>query len=206
MERPHSRAMRGGDLQTHAGSVNVVKDLCLTKSEEKTMKRYVFLGLLILFMLPAGCLNVPFVKSSPAKTEQGLYTKVPAAMRGSVREAEYDLKEAKVQADLATEKVKLAAMRKDTAILEKNYADLEMKMAETLVKAAELGLERKKLEAVDNSNLGDREENIKRIANLKKQELNVESEGVQLKAELDILEMKIKKLAKEMNIQQAKIR
>jgi hypothetical protein len=32
---------------------------------------------------------------------------------------------------------------------------------------------------------------------LKKQELNVESEGIQLKAELDILDMKIKKLAKE---------
>lgn len=170
------------------------------------MKGYVSLGLLLLVTFATGCLNVPFVKSSPAKTEQGLYTKVPAAMRGSVREAEYDLKKAKAQADLATEKVKLAEMRKDTAILEKNYADLEMKMAQTLVKAAELGLERKKLEAVDKSNLGDKEENIKLIANLKKQELNVESESVQLKAELDILGMKIKKLAKAMNIQEAKIR
>ena len=161
------------------------------------MKKTVFLGLLIAFILLSGCLELPLMKSSPQKTEQGLYTKVPAAMQGSVREAEYDLKKAKAQVDLATQKVKLAQMREDMATLEKNHADFEMKMAETTVKKAELELERKKLEAVDNSNLGDKEENIKRIAGLKKQELNVESEGIQLKAELDILDMKIKKLAKE---------
>jgi len=161
------------------------------------MKKYVFLGILIPITLFSGCLKLPMIKSSPKKTEQGLYTKVPAAMQGSVREAEYDLKKAKAQVDLASEKVKLAEMRKDKAILEKNYADFEMRMAETQVKAAELEVKRKKLEAVDNSNLGDREENIKRIADLKKQELNVESENIQNKAELDILDMKIKKLAKE---------
>jgi hypothetical protein len=161
------------------------------------MKKYVFLGLLIAVTLFSGCLKFPMIKSSPKKTEQGLYTKVPAAMQAGVREAEYDLKEAKAQVDLSSEKVKLAQMRKDMAILEKNYADFEMKMAETLVKGAELELERKKLEAVDNSNLGDKEENIKRIADLRKQGLSVESENIQIKAELDILDMKIKKLAKE---------
>jgi len=161
------------------------------------MKKYVFPGLLVAVTLLSGCLELPLIKSSPKKTEQGLYTKVPAAMQGSVREAEYDLKKAKAQVDLASEKVKLAQMREDMAILEKKYADFEMKMAETLVKEAELALEREKLEAVDNSNLGDKEENIKRIADLRKQELDVQSEGVQIKAELDILDMKMKKLAKE---------
>jgi hypothetical protein len=161
------------------------------------MKKYFFLGLLIPVTFLSGCLELPLMKSSPQKTEQGLYTKVPAAMQGSVREAEYDLKKTKAQVDLASEKVKLAQMRQDMAILEKNYADFEMKMAETSVKEAELEVERKKLEAVDNSNLGNKEENIKHIADLKKQELSVESESIQIKAELDILDMKIKKLAKE---------
>ena len=161
------------------------------------MKRYAFLGLLIPLTLLCGCLALPMIKSSPKKTEQGLYTKVPAAMQAGVHEAEYDLKKAKAQVDLASEKVKLAQMREDMAVLEKNYAEFELKMAETLVRQAELGLERKKLEAVDNSNLGNKEENIKRIADVKKQELNVESEHIQIKAELDILDIKIKKLAKE---------
>ena len=163
------------------------------------MKRYAFLGLLIPLTLLCGCLALPMIKSSPKKTEQGLYTKVPAAMQAGVREAEYDLKKAKGQVDLASEKVKLAQMRKDMAILEKDYADFEMQMAETMVKEVELKLERKKLEAVDNSNLGDKEENIKRIADVRKQELSVESEEIQIKSELDILDMKIKKLAKEIN-------
>jgi chromosome segregation ATPase len=163
------------------------------------MKEYIFLGLFIAVALLSGCLELPMIKRSPQKTEQGLYTKVPAAMQAGVREAEYDLKKAKAQVDLASEKVKLAEMRKEMAILEKNYADFEMQMAETLVKEVELKLERKKLEAVDNSNLGDKEENIKRIANLKKQELSVESENIQIQSELDILDMKIKKLAKEIN-------
>jgi outer membrane protein TolC len=170
------------------------------------MKKYIFLGLLIPITFLAGCLKGPLIKSSPEKTEQGLYTKVPAAMRASVREAEYDLKKARAEVNLATEKVKLAKMRKDIAILEKNYADLEMEMAETLFREAELELATKKLEAVDNSNLGDKEENIKRIAHLKKQGLNVESEGIQTKAELDILDMKIKKLTKDIRIQKVKIR
>lgn len=170
------------------------------------MNKYVFLGLLIPITLLAGCLKVPMIKSSPEKTEEGLYSKVPAAMRANVREAEYDLKKAKAQVDLATEKVKLAQMRKEMAMLEKDYADFEMKMAETLVKQAELELGRKKLEAVDNSNLGDKEDNIKRIAHLKKQELIVESDGIQIKAELDILDMKIRKLTKDIRTQQGKIK
>ena len=161
------------------------------------MKKYAFLGLFIPLTLLSGCLELPMIKSSPKKTEQGLYTKVPAAMQAGVHEAEYDLKKAKAQVDLASEKVKLAQMREDMAVLEKNYAEFELKMAETLVKQAELGLERKKLEAVDNSNLGNKEENIKHIADLKKQELNVQSDNIQIKAELDILDIKIKKLAKE---------
>ena len=190
--------MRGrGGLQTRARSKNIVINFVQLQEEEKIMKKYIYLGLFIPIILVSGCLELPMIKSSPKKTEQGLYTKVPKAMQAGVREAEYDLKKAKAQVELASEKVKLAEMREEMATLEKNYADREMQMAEILVKEVELKLERKKLEAVDNSNLGDKENNIKRIADLKKQELGVESEQIQIKSELDILDMKIKKLAKE---------
>ena len=86
------------------------------------MKRYAFLGLLIPLTLLCGCLALPMIKSSPKKTEQGLYTKVPAAMQAGVHEAEYDLKKAKAQVDLASEKVKLAQMREDMAIFSSNSA------------------------------------------------------------------------------------
>jgi hypothetical protein len=202
---PRESYERGEELQTRARNKNIVVNFVQLQEEEKIMKKYIYLGLFIPVILVSGCLELPMIKSSPKKTEQGLYTKVPKAMQAGVREAEYDLKKAKAQVDLASEKVKLAQMRKDMAILEKDYADFEMKMAETLVKEAEVELERKKLEAVDNSNLGDKEDNIKRIANLKKQELNVESENIQIKAELDILNMKIKKLAKEIKAKKTQL-
>ncbi len=186
--------------------MNVVAILVEPKEEGKIMKKHFFMGLLISITLVAGCIKIPMTKSSPTKSEEGLYKKVPAAMRASVREAEYDLKKAKGEVHLAIEKVKLAQMQKERAILEKMYADYEMKMAETSVKEAELELERKKLEAVDNSNLGDKEDNIKRIAHLKKQELNVESDSIQIKAELDILNVKITKLRKEIKSQQRKVK
>ena len=69
-----------------------------------------------------------------------------------------------------------------------------------------MAVEIRKFEAIDNSNLGDKEENIKKIANLKTKELSVVSDSVRVKAELDTLQVRIKKLTKKIRVQQKKLK
>ena len=180
------------------------------------MKRLWYMGLTFLMALSllAGCATMPSLKSSTSKTpgtkrslgktKEGLYSQVPAAMRAGVREAEFDLKQAKAKAGIAREKVKLAELQKERALLERKYADYGMKLAEIHERQVELEVEIRKLEAIDNSNLGDKEDNIKGIANLKTKKLSVESDGIRVKAEFDTTELKIKRLTKEIEAQKIK--
>lgn len=181
------------------------------------MKRFSHMGLTLLMALffLVGCstipklkgatTRIPLTKSSTGKTKEGLYSQVPAAMRAPVREAEFDLKQAKSKAEIAGEKVKLAELQKERALLERKHADYGMELAQINEKKAELEVEIKKAEAIDNSNLGDKEDNIKQIASLKTKRLSMESDGIQVKAEFDTTELRIKKLTKEIKSQEMRV-
>jgi len=180
------------------------------------MKRFWYMGLTFLMTLSllAGCATIPGIKSSGTKTSgtksslrkttEGLYSQVPAANRAPVREAEFDLEQAKAKVELAGERVKLAELQKKRALLERKCADHGMELAEILERKAALAVEIRKLEAIDNSNLGDKERNIRQIANVKTKKLGMESDGIQVKAEFDTTELKIKKLTKEIEAQKIK--
>jgi outer membrane murein-binding lipoprotein Lpp len=163
-------------------------------------------GVLLFVLLLSGCITSPIMNKTLPADEGGLYAKVPAAMRAPVNEAEYDLKQAKSAVDLAKEKVKLAEMQKQRAELENERANCAMKLAEIVEKKANVAVEIKKAEAIENSNLGDKEKNIKTIANLKTNELGIEADRVRTKADLDTLEFKIKKLTKEVEAQEKKVK
>ena len=171
------------------------------------MKRLWCVGLTFLMALAllAGCATISrktsVAKSSPGKTKKGLYSQVPAAMRAPVREAEFDLAQAKAKVGNAREKLKLAEMQEERALLESKYADYGMKLAEILERAAELEVEIKKLEAIDNANLGDKEDNIRQIANVKTKKLRMESDAILVNAEFDTAELRIKKLTKKIEAQ-----
>jgi len=177
------------------------------------MKKLLYMGFMSMMALSllAGCASIPVLKSSGTKTsasksslgtkKEGLYSQVPAAMRAPVKEAEFDLKEAKAEVDLSREKVKLAELQKERALLERKNADYGMKFSEINERKAELEVEVKKLEAIDNANLGDKERNIRDIANLKTKKLAMESDGIQVKAEFDTTELRIKKLTKDIEAQ-----
>lgn len=181
------------------------------------MKRLWYMGFMFLMTLSliAGCASIPGLKSvttkdptsksSPAINKQGLYSQVPAALRAPVKEAEFDFKEAKAKAEIAREKVKLAELQRDRALLEVKWADYGMKFAEINEKAAELAVEIRTLEAIDNANLGDKERNIKDIANLKTKRLGMESEGILVKAEFDTTELKMKNLTKDIEAQKMRV-
>ena len=175
------------------------------------MKKLSYIGLTFLMALSllAGCVTIPtkktsVTKSSSRRTEEGLYSKVPAANQAAVREAEFDLKQAKAKAKTAREVVKLAELQKERALLERRYADYGMRLAEILERKAELEVEIRKFEAIDNSNLGDKEDNIRQIANLKTKKLSIESDGIRVKAEFDTTKLKIKRLIKQIKAQKIK--
>jgi predicted nucleic acid-binding Zn-ribbon protein len=163
-------------------------------------------GLLLLVLLLSGCITLPSIGKTPAADQGDLYTKVPAAMRAPVNEAEYDLKQARTSIDFAKEKVKLAEMQKQRSHLENDYANCALKLAEIVEKKATVSVDLKKIEAIENSGLGDKESNIKQIADLRTRELGIESDRVRAKAEVDTLDVKIKKLAKEIEAQEKKVK
>ncbi len=175
------------------------------------MKRTVIFSLatLLTFVWIVGCASMPSPKKmitrskKPAKS--GLYAQTPAAVRAPVKEASFDLKQSLANLRLAEEKVKLAGLKKERAEMEEKYSQTNKKLADTLVKQNEIIVERRKMEAVDNANLGDKEANIKRIADLKSKELSVESDSIQIKAEMSTLALRIKQLDKKIKAQNKRI-
>jgi hypothetical protein len=159
--------------------------------------------------LLAGCLTTSGNQkdtpaSAPKPTEGGLYAQVPASQRADVKEAEFDLKKAWENVQLAEENVKLAELKKEQAQLASKYAMTEKQLSEILHKKAEVVVEVRKAEAVDNSGLGDKAENIKKIADLKTKELDIQSDEIQARAELDTLELKMKDIEKDIRAQEKK--
>ncbi len=154
-----------------------------------------------------GCSSLPGIKNRPTSQKQAktLYSSVPSAMRAPVKEATFDLKQATANLKLATEKVKLAELKKERALVAKKQADHNKKLAETLVEKAEITIERKKLEAIDNANLGDKAANIKKVAGLRTKELATESDAVKTNAVIATLELDIQKLNKQIRQQEKRV-
>lgn len=179
------------------------------------MKTYRIAGVLILITVFAfwGCSSFPSpIKSSSTgsspssqKTDEGLYTKVPASMRADVKEAEFDLTKTTKRAELAQEEVKLAELRKEQALLESEYAKYSEKYWDIRRRKAAVFVDTQKMEAIDKSGLGDKEDNINNIANLQTKGLEIETDAIKVKAEMDTLTLRIKKLGKEIASQEKKI-
>ena len=179
------------------------------------MKRTILSSILVLaatFWL-SGCIttsgNTSGSGSTAAKSsraEEGMYSQVPASMRADVKEAQYDLKKASEELILADEKVKLAELEEERAILKSKHAGLNKKLAEIIKEKSELLVELKKAEAIDNSGLGDKENNIKEITKLKTKELGVETDQVKTEGDISTIELKIKALDKQIAKQSARVR
>ena len=153
----------------------------------------------------SGCATTPFSKgtskSAAKKSEPVNYNQVPASMRGDVKEAEYDLRRARKNVDLAVEKVKLAELKKERGILGSKYADYNKKLADILTQKAEVIVEGRKMEAIDNAGLGEKEDNIKKIAKFKEKELDVAKAEIKIKADIDTTALKLKQLDKKIREQ-----
>ena len=143
--------------------------------------------------------------SGVKKAPPGTYSQVPASLRGPVKEAEFDLKQAQSDQKLADEKVKLAALQKEWAVLNDKNAGYIKKLATVQQNKAEVIVEVRQAEAIDNAGLGDKAENIKNIAKLKTKELNVTTDEIKIQADIDTTELKLRKLDKQIRSQKAAV-
>ena len=176
------------------------------------MKRRVatILAVAVAVTFLVGCVSTPITKTitnptGSKKAEPGKYRQVPASLRGPVKEAEFDLKQSKNKMKLADEKVKLAALQKEWALLNDKNAGYYKKLVEVQQRKAEIVVEVRKAEAIDNAGLGDKEANIKSIANLKTKELDVTSAEIKAQADIDTTELKLKRLNKQIRSQKSKV-
>lgn len=170
------------------------------------MKRFLYISmtLVLAVFFFGGCsmmekVPVPKIMESSSKksADPELYRKVPASMRAEVKEAEYDLKRAQSNISLSEKQLQLAELKKEREILRNKYAKFNRQLADVLEEKANVRVEIKKMEAIDNSNLGDKTANIKRIASLKTKHLSIESDIVEIKADMDTTKVHIKQLTKQ---------
>ena len=172
---------------------------------------YTILTLFLVLSFMGGCSSMPKIPDIPLvsnsnESDDELYRKVPASMRADVKEAEYDLKRAKSNAAQADEKLKLAELKKEREVLKNKYARYNKDLSKVLIKKADIGVEIKKMEAINNSNLGNKADNIKTIANMKTKRLGIESDEIEIKADMDTAQLRIKELSKQIGAQQKKVK
>jgi chromosome segregation ATPase len=181
------------------------------------MKRLLYLNLVLLLalFLAIGCQStlakIPGTKASSGAaakqtTDVSLYNKVPASMKADVKEAEFDLKQTKANVNRAKKKVEIADLKRERSVLQKKYADFGLQVANATQRGAEVNVELKQWEAIDAAGLGDKESNIKTIANLKSKQLKAEDSMIQSKASLETTGVKIKKISKRIHSLESKLK
>jgi len=161
---------------------------------------YISLVFLLAFSLLTGCETTRKLTSSMSGTSNTdeLLAQVPSEEQTEVHEAAFNLQ-------VAEEKSKLAEMKAELASLQKKYADYQEDVVDKYYDAAEVKLDLAKLQAVDKANLGEKEDNINKIADLKAKILKIEGDSIKLEAKRDTTEQKINGLTKQIEEQETKI-
>jgi len=156
-----------------------------------------FFGLLAVIFI-CGCSATQELKTSitskvssiTSTVDPALVSQVPADKKGGFPKAEFAL-------NLANQKVKLAEQKNDLAATQKKYAGLEEDLANNFQKEAEIDYDLIKNEALIDSDLGEKEDNIKLRAKLQSKKLNVQADRVKIKADIEETKRKIEYLSME---------
>ncbi len=179
------------------------------------MKRllHLNLALLLALLLATGCAQMSKItgttskSSAPRKTtDVSLYNRVPASMKADVKEAQFDLKQSKANVNRSKKKVEIADLKRERSVMQKKYADYDLQVANAMQRDAEVNVELKQWEAIDAAGLGDKETNIKTIANLKSKQLKAEDSKIQSTASRETTGVKIKKLSKKIHSLESKLK
>ena len=163
---------------------------------------YSVLVLTLTLLLFVGCETTKGLtsrmKSLTSTVDDEVFSQVPAEERQEVLKAEFDLRVAEEKAKLADLKMKLAQLQKKKAGEEENMADKYRKKASVAVDLA-------KLEAIDRSGLGEKDDNLKAIADLKSKKLELEADKIKIEARRAATERQIHDLTRQIEAQAEKI-
>ena len=153
------------------------------------------LTLLLALSLFVGCETTKNIKGSitskvdsmTSDLDKDLFAQVPENQLEGVQKAEFDLL-------VSNEKVKLAELKEELAGKQKKYANYELDLAKKNKKEVSVKLDIEKLEAIDRSGLGEKQDNIKAIADLKAKVPNIESDRIKIGAKLSTTQIDIDNL------------
>lgn len=162
---------------------------------------YVSLAFMLALSLLTSCESTRGFTSSMgmgSSAEEELLAKVPADEQTEVRKAKFDLQ-------IAEENLQLAEQKKELASLQKKLTEYEEGVAKEYRKETEVGVDLAKWETIDRAGLGEKEDNINKIADLRAKKLKIEAERIKIEAKRDTTEEKIKDLMKQIEEQEEKI-
>ncbi len=130
------------------------------------------------------------VGSMTSRVDEDLFAQVPEQERDDVDKAALTLMVSEAE-------VKLAETKTELATVQRKYVRYQEDLAEKLQKEAALGLDIAKLEAIDRSGLGDKDDNARKIADLKSNRLEIEAQRVKIEAQLATAKRQIRGLTKQ---------
>ncbi len=172
------------------------------------MKRFCFINLMVILVvaLVAGCQTAQNIKSSistqvtsiTSDVDPELYAQVPEDNKERIPEAEFNL-------ELNNNKEKLAKLKKELGIQQLKIAGYNLDLASKDRKKAAVALDIKKIEAIDMAGLGEKEDNINTIADLKAKILNIEGDKVKIEAKIANVQVIISDLKKQVDEQEEKV-
>ena len=173
------------------------------------MKRFSFINLTLILIvaLAVGCKTTQSFKQSISSTfdsmtsevDQKLYKQVPEDKREGIPEAEFDL-------ELNKNKETLATLKKERGINELKIVGYDLDIASKARKKSATALDLKKMEAINSAGLGEKEKNIKTIADLKAKILGIDEDVVKIKSKQDIVKGVIDDLNKQIEEQEKKVK
>ena len=116
-----------------------------------------------------------------------LYSQVRAEDQHAINKLNHEL-------EVTRETEQLAELERERDDLQRERSRTNAKRVEVLAKEQEHRVELAKLEAIDKNRLGDRIENIERIADIHVDALELQQKRLQMDSEVSILDIKIDEL------------
>jgi hypothetical protein len=172
------------------------------------MRRFfiVNLSLILLMAIAVGCETTQNLKQSisskmnsmTSDVDPDLYAQVPENKREGIPEAESDL-------EIAKNKEALAKLEKERSVNALKIFGYDLDIATKTKKKAETILDLKKMEAIDNAGLGEKNKNIETISDLKSKSIEFDAEIVKIKGKQENVNLVIDELTQKIEEQNNKL-
>jgi hypothetical protein len=172
----------------------------------KNSKHKIIILLLTILAL-VGCATMDDLKGSittkvtsiTSNVDPAVVAKVPGDQRGGFPKAELAVK-------IGEEKLKLARMKSELAAKQGKYVAYEEDLVNMDFSDVSLDYDIVKLQAIDASGLGKKEDNIKAITNLKLKKIELQADRVKADANMAAIKRQTNDLAEKIKAQEEKVK